>query len=307
MKKTILLFVALLIGSMSYAQNAYNGFNFKGLLTNNGNPVTSQVDVKVSINSFSALTGTTTTVWEEEHTNVQPDSNGIFSISIGQGTRTGGTVSNFDDIYFGSFSLGSVYYNVDVNTGSGYQTLVSHERFGAAPLAKQANKAFVLEKQYSTTNPITFDDGAAGIKFEANSNGVNYYQFHNTSTGFKINYGSSPTMILHGSVAVEIPGKLEGADSGDNDMKAYAYGEWYLNSSRHTSDNVTITRLGTGHYKVTFSSNLGNSDNYIVIGDIYVDTGFIKFSKANTYIDIHTYDTSGTATDKSFTFVVFKK
>jgi len=146
---------------------------------------------------------------------------------------------------------------------------------------------------------------------DSSSSGNGYYEFVPEAGSLTLKYNGGSTtwdnLKFHGAASVEVMGKLIAPDSGDSDMKAYAYGEWYGGSARHTSANVTITKISTGHYKVEFNPSPGNTTNYIVIGNLYVNPGFIRFSKSTGLFFVDTYDTSGTLSDKSFTFVVYKK
>ena len=293
MKKTILLFVALLIGSMSYAQSA-NGFNFKALVTEGGNPVASSViTVKVTFKEGS------TTRWAETHSNVHTDANGIFSIKMGEGTRTGG-VASFDKV---NWNVGNMNYTVQVNTGSGYHTLVSNEYFKIVPYAKMAERLRTSEYDVVTVNSNiqAINDGSGTIshgfklshgtddwymymknnddlaisndgydkfvisdsddsvwmkklKINSNSTGTNAYSIYKANDGLRFNYNSATAMKFHGSASVEVMGKLRAPSSGDADMKAYAYG--YVSSTGSIvggTGNFTVTKTATGVYEITLT------------------------------------------------------
>jgi hypothetical protein len=316
MKKTITLLLMLMLVGFGYAQSS-GGFNYKALLTDNGNPVTTPVDVKVTIEYYSALGGIYTIAWQEEHTNIQPDNNGIFSINMGKGTRLSGTASDFNDIYFGSSMFGSTKYTIEVNSGSGYQTLVNRENFKDVPVAKtanKANKAIKLNKQYGE---ILFDDNADGLKFESDNSGNNIYQFVNSSNGFEAKYNSGVIFTLHGSSQMEISndlkvnGKVLGDNSGDSDMKACIYGR--LNPSGTivsgaSSDGFSPSREDTGHYRITFNQSPG-SDNYIVTATAWDINGpqIVTYLPNSNFVDIYIWDKDGNPVDSYFDFVVYKK
>ncbi len=309
MRKTILFIAFLLVGVLT---NAQTHFNYKGLLTENNTPLANSIiTVKVTIEAHHSFPSPgTTTIWQERHSNVHTDTNGIFSIEIGAGTRIGGTETDFNDIDWAPL-LNSLRYDIDIDTGSGYQNFVSDEYFKSVPYSnysQKAGEASSLKKQYGY---IEFASGQnKGLKFYV---GTGYYLKNTDTGGFGFYYGSTMALKLHGSVGIEIPGYLElggelhADDSGDADMKAYAYGEWYNGSSRHTTPNVTITHTSTGYYKVTFSNSPGGTDKYIVVGNIYAMEGYVKFGKAPGYMTVRTYNSSGTLVDGGFTFVVFKK
>ena len=76
MKKSILTLAAILIASLSFAQGG--GFNYKALITDNGNVLNTQpVTFK-----FTVLENGTTSVYQEIQT-ATTDANGIVAVNIG--------------------------------------------------------------------------------------------------------------------------------------------------------------------------------------------------------------------------------
>jgi len=128
MRKIIVLLVTF-VTLASWAQS--EGFNYKFLITDNGNVVTNPVDVKISIKENGNL------IWQEEHTGVQPDDNGIATVYVGEGTRTGGSATAFDDIDWST----SKTYDVEIDTGNGYNAMVADAPFKFVPKAKFAQSA----------------------------------------------------------------------------------------------------------------------------------------------------------------------
>ena len=184
MKKTILLLFTILISSLGFAQE---GFNYKALVTNNGNPVTnSSIDVKVTIKNSSG-----TIEWKEEHSNVSTDANGIFSITIGTGTRISGAPS-FDEIDWQP----DFTYSVSIDTGTGYTNLVSNEPLNSVPYAALASGLAPLTDKgirlISTNNDIYhgyrlskgYDDWYIYMKnsdFYINNDGTNVLKINDSN------------------------------------------------------------------------------------------------------------------------------
>jgi len=160
MKKFILLFT-LLISSIFFAQT--NGFNYKVLLTDNGSTLNNQV---VNVR-FTIIEDGTTNVYQETH-NTNTDTNGIVSVSIGEGNST----DNFNAISWGMhiYSL-----KVEVDTGGGYNDMGTTE-IKSVPLAKFADKAAVADYVnhsfwHQTSNAINSSDPVgigAPVAVEAN-------------------------------------------------------------------------------------------------------------------------------------------
>ena len=127
MKKSILNLVAIFIASLSFAQGG--GFNYKALITDNGNVLNTQpVTFK-----FTVLENGTTAVYQETQSGTT-DANGIIAINVGEGTLVSG---NFSTIDWGS---NPYFLKVEIDTGSGYQDFGTTE-FKAVPYAKFAEKA----------------------------------------------------------------------------------------------------------------------------------------------------------------------
>ncbi len=110
---------------------------------------------------------------------------------------------------------------------------------------------------------------------------------------------------------VQMTQKLKANDSGDADMKAYIYGAVTAPGSfgdgAH-SDGFAVSKIVTGRYRITFTSAPGTVVAYTVITNMMNNNiGFISVKNYNSYFEIKTYDTSGTAADKAFNFVVYKK
>ncbi|MGC6429419.1 MAG: hypothetical protein ACON5F_00085 [Jejuia sp.] len=111
---------------------------------------------------------------------------------------------------------------------------------------------------------------------------------------------------INGEVKVE---ELQATDSGDADMKAYIYGLVTDSGSIATasSDGFTVTKTGTGAYRIVFNSPPSSYTNYMVVSTLHGDIGFIKTFRNTTYIAVNTYNVSGTLSDEAFNFVVYKK
>lgn len=91
-----------------------------------------------------------------------------------------------------------------------------------------------------------------------------------------------------------------------------AYGNVNTNGTLYTNsstDNVSVTKTGTGVYQITITGETYNAINYtssvsLNVGNIF---GFIGMGSGSGNLMVYTANSSGVATDQSFTFVVFKK
>jgi len=308
MKKTILFLVAVLLSAMTYGQTA-KGFNFKALVTNNGNPVAnSTITVRVTIKEGSSVK------WKEKHTGVNTDANGIFSIIMGEGTRLAG-VTTFDKV---NWNEDNMKYTVEVNLGSGYQTLINNENFKRVPYAKEAERLAPGAYNVITENSNIWakNDGSGSI-FQGFrlSNGTNdWYINMSNDNGLVIRNDNLDVLkIADGDNSVWIKGRLTATDSGDADMKAYIYGEFNSTASiisAASSSGFTVSKISTGVYRITFSTPMSSNNAYTVVATSYAASlpEFITFSDNHSgYFYLRAWDSSGNPKDTTVFFVVYKK
>ena len=131
MKTKILTLITFIITSLSFAQGG--GFNYKALITDNGNVLaTHSVTFK-----FTVLENGSTSVYQETQS-ATTDANGIAAVNVGEGTLVSG---NFTTIDWGN----SPYFlKVEIDTGSGYQDFGTAE-FKAVPYAKYADRVEIAD------------------------------------------------------------------------------------------------------------------------------------------------------------------
>ena len=106
---TLLATISILTSTELKAQNPGGGFFFQAIARDNfSNPAK---DRKIYVQSTIIQTNANgVKVLIEEH-NAQTEATGVFSISIGQGTRKGGTVSNLSAI---EWAKGPYYLNLKI-------------------------------------------------------------------------------------------------------------------------------------------------------------------------------------------------
>lgn len=221
-------------------------------------------------------------------------------------------------------------YNMLNGTGSGdhYATYNSIRGDGTG---KQFGVRNVINNSGSGAhygNYSSLNDSGTGVRYGTYNNirgtgtGNKYGTYNNiTSTG------SGTQIAVYGKVKngqgnyagrfdgnVRISKKLKAPASGNADMKAYVYGSIASSGSFATngthSSGFLVSKTGTGEYKITFTAtNKPTSANqYTVIANLSSgDNGFITVENDASEFTIKTSDTSGTAADKAFNFVVYKK
>jgi len=126
MKKTLFI-LNFVIVSLIYGQE--NGFNYKALLSENGNVYANQtVIVKFSLLDQEA------TVSYEETQETTTDANGILSVSIGEGDVVSGDFASID------WGDTSYFLKVEIDMGNGFEDFGT-TAFKYVPYAKYAEKS----------------------------------------------------------------------------------------------------------------------------------------------------------------------
>ncbi len=311
MKKTILLFVAFLMASLTGAQTNH-GFNYKALVTDNGNPVANAIiSVKVNIRQGS------TTRWAETHNNVHTDANGIFSIIIGEGTRTGG-VSQFKDVPWGS---GNLKLTILVDTGTGYVTLVNNEIFKYVPYAKTAEK-ITGEQDKLGVGDYPTNSELVRFKYNTPISGQDVLDLEigtapssGTAQFIECNLSNSTMFKVDHNGDIYTKGELHHNDTGDANMMPIAYGFISNDGTIKTgSGNFTVDKTAAGVYKITLNTYTDmNQSNTVIIAtagynssQVYV-RAYVLPTGNNDHVFVKTENSSGTQVDKAFNFVIYKK
>lgn len=130
MKKTFTI-VALLLFSILFAQ-APAGFNYQAVVKNAAGQLVINQNVTIRF-SLKQGANSSTPLYVETH-QVSTDSKSQVNLIIGQGTASIGNFAQID------WSLTSLYYSIELNTGSGYVTVASNDLI-SVPYAMYANIA----------------------------------------------------------------------------------------------------------------------------------------------------------------------
>ncbi len=312
MKKLLALIVSLFISYLTFAQQV--GFNYKALITDNGNPL-SNTNVNIR---FTILNGGTT-VYKEVHNGVTTDQHGIVSVTIGEGTPITGT---FNHKTYRDYTL---KMKVEINTGSGWQNF-GMEDLKFVPYAAVAHHLTLTDRIVIGSN--TSDDEKLFVKANPTTPELVEFYHQNPNSGddvlqltmdapasgtaqfIEAKKGSNTVFILHDDGTIKIDGELQSNISGSADMKAYVYGYVFYDGTKITSRSSsgwTVQKTATGTYRVTLTgvsdgnfiaivtSDWGNTARMIV-SDVQADGSFI--------VDI--YDKNGNHVDEDFQFVVFR-
>lgn len=211
----------------------------------------------------------------------QTQANGFYSTAIGVGdTKAIGNYSTAIGAAVeaqGNFTTAMGFYTVSESFNQTTMGMYNTSVPGSPDLIVATDRLFVLGNGTSETN---------------------------TSDAIVVLKNGNTT--INGELNVD---EVQATDSGNADMKAYIYGLVTISGgiSSASSSGFTITKTGTGSFRVVFNNPPSSYTNYMVVSSLHGDIGFVETVRNTTYIAVNTYDTSGTLTDKSFNFVVFKK
>ncbi len=313
------IFVCLVFGFLLsltglHAQTS-KGFNYKTIVTDNsGNPYRNYfIDFKITLKEGN------TVIWQEQHDDINSGPYGICTLVIGEGTRIGGTYSNFEDIEWFHNSNYTISVDIKVGGSSTWDTIVTDEPFQAVPLAKSAEilqpTAGGIHLYSHALKPYMVSSSKQGIWLDGTNN-EDWYIYMDDNNDIRVVNDLSLTMKLHHDTDlvhfygdIQLEGEIN-TGSDDADMKPYIYG--YVNSNGNvqassSTSGFTVTKTGTGIYEISFSNNI-NSDEYIVLTTSNASFINCGVNKQNNQFTVYTRRVSSNSLeDASFNFVVFKK
>jgi hypothetical protein len=128
---TIMLVLSVLVSDLP--AQVPQGFNFQAVARDNNGYVLGNKAVTLKIGIVTSTTQIT--VWEETHAVTTSDI-GLFSLTIGKGTRTAGVATQFSDI---EWDADLYYLEVEMDAGNGYEELGTSQ-LQSVPYALVANK-----------------------------------------------------------------------------------------------------------------------------------------------------------------------
>ncbi len=204
MKKLFLLIAILASVLFVDVQAQTNGFNYKALITQNGNAL---VNHSVSVRFTILQNGTQ--VYQETQTTTT-DANGIISLPLGESSTHTGDFSSID------WSNGPYSLKVEVNTGSGYQDYGT-KPLKYVPFAKYAETSgdathslndlddavYTGKSLFLGENAGVSDDGSnnENVGIGLNALNANTSGYRNTAVG---DYAMQTNSTGHDNVAIGI-------------------------------------------------------------------------------------------------------
>lgn len=150
----------------------------------------------------------------------------------------------------------------------------------------------------NSTNGLTDADGAfAGLK-------------NDTEAGIWI--GNAWRFWVSNNGTATVTGEVNRTQTSTANLVPIAYGNISENGIKNmasTTDNVSVARLGNGFYEITITGETYDMMNYTTIATLNNENifGFISSGSIAGKLTVYTANSSGVASDRFFTFVVYKK
>jgi hypothetical protein len=275
-KNKITILIALLIATLSFAQQ---GINYKAVIKDDlGNVLANTNNISVQFTVYKG-DGLTNQVYQETHTNVSTDGNGIIITTIGEGN----TSDDFSSINWGSDSH---WLNTQIDIGSGLADLGTTE-FMAVPYALSAGNVSGLESLY--------EGGNTGWRL-IGSNPTSYGIIGNMAIDLSISDEDSDTRGATGYYSTAM-GHITTASGYHSTAMGYL-----TTASGNNSTAMGIYTTAPSYFETTIGSY--NTD-YTPIGTTYwnandrvfvIGKGFSSASKSDALIVLK----NGTITAPSF-------
>jgi hypothetical protein len=267
MKSKILVILLLLWISIFSVQAQNRGINYKAVISEAGSLLQNHnVTLK-----FTILKDNRINLYEETHA-VTTDDNGIVVANIGEGTLVSGDTNNIN-------FLDDIYYNVAIDTGSGYTDMGTHQ-FKAVPYAMVAKKAEAV------SNPL----------WTSVSNGIN------SADAIGVGVGTTLNANLH---MIDVTGGLPLLKMESNDN---IYTIWQSNRAGVDDYQIGIdggnnkfifSDITTSKYPLTIQSDKVGINNLDPIANLHVK-GSVLFDNGSQGIGkVLTSDAQGFATWQS--------
>jgi hypothetical protein len=267
-------------------------------------------------------------------------SNGLNVAGAGT-VKLGGPLTAATDVALSGFNLTySGTGNVGIGTTGVFTPLAKLELQNGVNAAAVGN-AGQISLAYATgglrhfirTRHTNVNTGSNSIDFFVNNGGLNVsnapgtgniqvLSMENVNGSARVGIGlaslavPSATLDVNGTANVvtslNTP-KVTTPSTSTNNMLAIAYGQvgGITPSTISTSSNFTLSRIGTGHYRITFTGYASTNFDLLPVNVSLsgATPGFVTTegtSGGNGTLDVYTYNGSEVATDRFFNFVVFK-
>lgn len=270
------------------------------------------VSIGSTANSFYPFNISTTTAQTANFNGGQNmyvyfEENGSGRGYIGSSLMPGGSILDED---FEIGTTGGSLGNMHIVTGNN-QPRITVDNEGKVGINTTNPLATLFVQSAGSVNPFRVRRDGSTKLYVDNNGGVGIGSFSTPPfDGLLVSGEAILESKLRVNSDVLVTGELNSQDSGSADMKAYVYG--FSNSTgalitNNSSTGFTVLRESTGQYKVTFTDTSINL-NYISL--VTLNSSSPKFATTvdnNDFFRVYIWDSSGTASNHAFKFVVYRK
>lgn len=192
----------------------------------------------------------------------------------------------------------NIYYN-DGNVGVGVAPS-STTKFYTKDAGNLYAGVFENNGSYTTIYSHNFGSGSAG----------NFINNSATSTMYIQNLGTGPAASFAGTIQVEggNTAEINRNQTGSANIAPVCYGSIEANGTKNnggSTTNYTVTKSSVGTYDITITGETYSRATHCAIASLG-DAGFINTNAVGGKLRVYTYSTSYVATDREFSFVVYK-
>jgi hypothetical protein len=128
----------------------------------------------------------------------------------------------------------------------------------------------------------------------------------NNNFSISTNLTSLNGLEVKSSGDVAISGELQTEATGSANMVPIAYGTVISGNLEASSGNVSVTKSGTGEYRISIDGESYFYTDYTASLSLIAHVGFIESGSVSGNMLVFTYDENGNSEDANFTFVVYK-
>jgi len=250
---------------------------------------------------------------------LRDNTTGSFNVAYGDRSLQLNTIGNFNTAY-GYNSLQNNFTgsnNTVIGNQSGYNATGTGNVFlgNNSGYNETGDNKLYIENSNSATPLIGGDFSTDEVSINGtlnvtgNISGTLIGDITGNVTG---NVIGNLTGNVTGNIIGNVNGRITATHSGTADMKAYIYGSLYSSGAikaASSSDGFTSSKVTTGHYRITFDTNLVSPEAYLLIASVSNSSSpqIITHSQSSSYCDIYVWDLSGNLIDSVFNFVVYKR
>ncbi len=298
-----------------YAVSAINNGAVASLFASNlGTGAAAQFNGKIVIDDGTQGTGKVLTSDSDGNASWQtPANNSAWTTSAGNAYRASGNVG---------IGTSSPNYDLDIKSADPIVNIEATNEAAQLDIDRKSNSGLSAVRFYTNHNPTFF----TGLAINSDNYWISTSSFSleglEVQTSGNVRISSSLSIESELNVAddvsfdselevdgdINVNGEINRTSTGSANMVPIAYGTITRGGNiESSSGNISVSKT-TGVYTISITGNSYSWNNYITLATIIYDNemGSIYTLSDNGKLIIRTFDSSDTAKDMYFSFVVYK-